>query len=257
MTLINQKSFRLFIIIVLFSNYCFSQSNESKKSNKGKKDSNPPQSLHLQAYQNALQIGDFRTAIVALNYFLLEEPTNENYKDTLALLYVQTNQYSQSYILVKQLQESGRKSNLLTEVLAISANELNQTIEATDAYQTLYANTRNIQYGYALLQLQQQLKRVNEALMTCNQLLSDTAINVASINLSNKNGEREASVPLKAVLLNINGLLAYENKDYNASINSFKEAIALAPSYDIAVQNLKTITAVKESMEKVLDKKAN
>ena len=48
--------------------------------------------------------------------------------------------------------------------------------------------------------------------------------------------------------LNINGLLAYENKAYIESIESFKKALELAPDYEVAAQNLKTITSIKESM---------
>lgn len=236
---------------MILSHVTFSQSSESRKSNKKQNETMLTPSIHLRAYQNCKQIGDFKTAIVALNYHLIQEPTFLQYKDTLAMLYVQTNQFSQSYALVKLLQESGRKSNLLTEILAVSANALNQTVEATDAYQALYANTKNIHHGYALLQLQQQLKRVNEAQVTCANLLSDTTINNANISQVNEKTKQEVKVPLKAVLLNINGLLAYENKAYIESIESFKKALELAPDYEVAAQNLKTITSIKESMEKI------
>lgn len=246
---INFKSTQstLLILVLMVSNIGFSQSPKSKK------DKAPivQVSEHLQVYRNALQMGDYGSAIVALNYHLVSNPSQVQFKDTLALLYLQTNQSIQAYSLVKQLHNEGRKSDMLTEILAVSANALNQKIEATDAYQLLYASTKNIQHGYALLQLQQQLKRVNEAQLTCNSLMADTAINQATISVPNEKTKQELKVPFRSVLLNIKGLLAYENKAYSESIESFKKALELAPDYDVAAQNLKTITAIKESMEKI------
>ncbi|MDP2175819.1 MAG: hypothetical protein Q8K70_07920 [Bacteroidota bacterium] len=229
----------------------FAQNKKTSKKSPQASELAPLQNLHLSVYRNALQLSDYGSAIVALNYYLVANPNQLPYKDTLALLYLQTNQSVQAYTIVKQLQQEGRKSDMLTEILALSANALNQKTEATDAYQALYANTKNIQHGYALLQLQQQLKRVNEALFTCNMLLADTAINQATIAIADEKTKQEKAIALKAILYNIKGLLAYENKEYDVSIASFKESLSIAPDYSVASQNLKTISAIKESMEKI------
>jgi tetratricopeptide (TPR) repeat protein len=242
---------RLIVLCILICyNISFAQDVKSQKTKKNIPNQSLNTNLHLKVYRQSIQTGDLNTAIVSLNYYLIET-NNKEYKDTLALMYAQNRQYDISYKLVKEIQESGGSSDLIIEILAVSANALNQTVEAADAYQKLYSNSKNIQHGYALLQLQQQLKRVNEAQITCNSLMADTTINQVSISVLNEKNKKEINVPFRAVLYNINGLLEYENKAYMESVESFKKALELAPEYEIAAQNLKTITAIKESIEKI------
>ncbi len=243
---------RLIVLCILLCyNLGFAQDVKVKKVKKTNPNKSLNENLHVKVYRQSIQKGDLNTAIVSLNYYLIENKSNIEYKDTLALMYAQNRQYDISYKLVKEIQESGRSSDLITEIFAVSANALNQTVEAADAYQKLYSNSKNIQHGYALLQLQQQLKRVKEAQVTCNSLMADTTINQVSLSVLNEKNKKEINVPFRAVLYNINGLLEYENKAYMESIESFKKALELAPEYEIAAQNLKTITAIKESMDKI------
>lgn len=56
-------------------------------------------SSHLKVYNLALNIGDVNTAITALNYYVAEQGSNNNYTDTLAILYMQQGSFAQSYYL--------------------------------------------------------------------------------------------------------------------------------------------------------------
>lgn len=244
---IHKYSFYLILLIFVFLTASDLFGQKSSKNN-----SKLIQEQHLFVYKSALEINDIHSAIVALNYLIANSTEDNDYKDTLAYLYIQTNQFLQSYNLVKKIQKGGKNSDFLTLILAISAHGLNQTVEATDAYYKLYASTKDLYHGYALLQLQQQLKRVKEAQMTCSQLLLDTAINKATIPVQIESKNQSINVPFKAVLLNINGLLAYDNNEYSASIESFKKALEIFPDYEVAAQNLKIISVIKESMEKII-----
>lgn len=197
-------------------------------------------------YNNALKYGDIQTAITATHQIIATEGENSSFKDSLALLYYNSNNALSCHLLCKELLASKSADLTLLELNASSLKGLGATKDAIEAYEKLFAVSQNRYHGYELAQLQFGISRLAEALVTINQSMEKTKELEAKINFNiDKNKQQE--VPLNAALLNLKGLVTYELKDEKTAALLFDEALKIMPEFEAAKQNKKAIEALGET----------
>ncbi len=205
-----------------------------------------PNEQHLKVYANALKYGDVQSAIYATQNIIANEGENSSFKDSLALLYYNSNNALSCHLLCKELLANKPADVTLLELNATSLKSLGATKDAIEAYEKLFAASQNRYHGYELAQLQFGISRLAEALVTINQSMDKTKELEAKINFNiDKNKQQE--VPLNAALLNLKGLVTYELKDEKTAALLFDEALKIMPEFEAAKQNKKAIEALGDT----------
>lgn len=100
-------------------------------------------SFDLKIYQQALQIGDYKSAILAANYLSLHHPEKyNNWQDTIALLLYRDQNYKSAFALADTLLTHRGISDLRLEIKAAAAKALNDDVDALINYTLLFNKTK-------------------------------------------------------------------------------------------------------------------
>ncbi len=204
---------------------------------------------HLKAFYQALVSGDLNSGIVALNYYISEQGSNTPYADTLAMLYMQTGAYAQSYYWADQRLKGKPEDNNLLEIKGYSLDKLQQPKEAIAVFETLYGRTKNPFHAYKLMELQYGIKRLAECVATANsaEKLQFKPDYVMTYNV----GEQTGRTYLQAGVYNIHALALYDLDQKAEAKSYFAKAVALDSNFVLARQNLDAVIAAEKNPGKV------
>ena len=205
---------------------------------------------HKKVVANSLQYNDLQTAINSMHHIIALEGATSTYKDSLAMAYYTMGNYVSSHLLAKELLQTKPKDTGLLEINAISLQNLNATKEAITAYDQLFALTQNMAHGYQLAMLQYGIKRLAEAEATVNQALNCKAIENAYIQFA-KDKTQAQNVPLKAAAHNLQGLIAFELKNYEQAKAAFDKALEITPKFTTATQNANAVLVQLQNERKL------
>jgi tetratricopeptide (TPR) repeat protein len=192
--------------------------------------------LNKKIIEQALTYNDAQTAITSMHKIIVLEGATSTYKDSLAITYFNVGSYISSHLLVKELLQTKPDNLQLLEINAASLQNLNAAKEAIEAYEKLFAKTKNMGHGYQLAMLQFGIKRLAEAQITINQTIACEPIEKAYLPFPIDKNQNQ-NVPLKAAAYNLQGLIAYELKDNKTASEAFAEALKIMPEYVVATQN--------------------
>lgn len=198
---------------------------------------------HLKVYNQALNIGDLNTAVIALNYYVAEQGSNNNYADTLAILYMQQGSFAQSYFWAdKRLAAKPGDASLL-EIKGVSLDKLQQPKEAIAVFETLFSKTKSPYHAYKLMELQYGIKRLAECVAT--GLAAEKLQYKPEYTMTYNVGEQTGRTYLQASMFNIQALALYE-LDKKAEAKAYlQRAVALDSNFVLAKQNLSAILATE------------
>lgn len=203
-------------------------------------------------YKNALSLGDLETATYALHNIIAANPNGSIYKDTLALVYLERSYYVQAQLLTKTLNQE-RENDTRTEILAICAKKLGQTTDAIDLYKKLFSISKNKNYLFEQVQLEYQIKRLEEAKLSAEKLLDlikpDDKISLNVTKLDNKTIQQ---ITLKAGVHYLLGNIFLDLKDTTNAKLQLEKAVNLNQDYELAIELLQKLIGKDE-----LDKKKN
>ncbi|MDH5381253.1 MAG: hypothetical protein OEW75_10400 [Cyclobacteriaceae bacterium] len=191
-------------------------------------------------YQIALGLNDMDAAKGALLEILVEIPKNDSILFDLASIYFQTQNYVSAATCAQEVLKSMPNHLGALEISAISYENIGVNDRAVSSYEKLYLNTDDYATLYKTTLLQYDLKRYNEALVNVDILLSRKESDEAKLPLITTGNEQKEYI-IRVVLLNLKGMIKLELGDKVAAEKSFKEAIALAPDFAGAVENLQAL----------------
>jgi tetratricopeptide (TPR) repeat protein len=226
------------LIILLSITSVFAQKKVSKQQE-------PKVDLNLVIYKNALKYNDFQTAVYAAQTIVATEGENSTFKDSLAILYYNTNNAVSCHLMCKELLVKKPADQTLLELNAVCLTKIGSALDAIGAYEALFAVSKNRYHGYKLAQLQFEIKRLAEAMVTINNCLTKTEELKATIAF-NKSKEETQDVPLNAAIQNLKGLVSYELKDSPSAIKCFDEALKIFPEFETAKANKTSIEALEK-----------
>ncbi|OYU83508.1 MAG: hypothetical protein CFE24_10910 [Flavobacterium sp. BFFFF2] len=205
----------------------------------------------LTILKQAQTYADGGTMITALHQIIAEEGVNSTYKDSLAVTYYKMNNYISCHLVAKELLEKKPNNVVLLELEAMSLKQLNAKKEAIDAFEKLFALSKNKFHGYQLAVLQQSIKRLAEAQATINQVLACEDIKGFDLEFP-KDQNQSQKIALNAAIQNLKGLIAYELKDITTAKTAFQEALNISPDFALAKQN---VAALELEISKPVQKK--
>lgn len=200
---------------------------------------NDPQdhAVDIRLFAQGKEFGDAAIMYDALHHMLVREPNNIAVKDSLASLYFTGRMYGQALNLSDDLLEAKPKDPRYLEMKAVSQNSLGLLEDALVAYQDLLEIDPNPYYAYQIATIQYGLNQFDKAEASVdNMLAGDLGSQKVNINIAQG---RAQSVPMKAALLNIKGVLRKDvHKDIDQAKEYFQLAMAEAPDFLLASNNL-------------------
>jgi len=204
---------------------------------------------HLKAFYLAVTSGDLSSGIVALNYYIAEQGSNNPYADTLAMLYMQQGAFAQSYYWANERLKVRPDDNGLLEIKGYSLDKLQQPKEAIAIFETLYGRTKSPFHAYKLMELQYSIKRLAECVATANsaEKLQFKPEFVMSYNM----GDQTGRTYLQAGVYNVHGLALYDLDQKAEAKTYFAKAVALDSNFVLARQNLSAVIAGEKGSEKI------
>jgi tetratricopeptide (TPR) repeat protein len=200
-------------------------------------------SPHLKVFDIAVASGDINTAITTLNYYLADQGADNNYADTLAMLYMQQGSFNQCYYWANKRLDKKPDDNTLLELKGIALDKLQQPKQAIDIFEKLFAKTQSPYHAYKLMELQYGMKRLSECLQTAIQ--AEKLAYKPEYLMTYTAGQQTGRTYLQAGVYNIHALALYElDKKAEAAI-LFEKALSLDSTFLLARQNLETIRSLE------------
>lgn len=194
----------------------------------------------LRVYQNALKYSDVAVAKNALYNMMAIAPSNVSLLDSLAYLYFDYQQYASSLLVSRDILARNPNNLPALEISAISYENLGVYQQALAAYESLYLKLDNPYTLYKIATLQFDLDRHTESRTSIDILLKNTDIDSLNVTINEQNNQQK-QIPMRAVLLAIQGLNNMELNDKEAAKLNFQEALKLAPDYTLAKENLEKL----------------
>lgn len=198
---------------------------------------------HLKVFSLAAETGDINTAILALNYYISEQGSNNPYADTLAMMYMQSGAYVQCYYWADKRLKTKPDDVGLMEMKGICLDKLQQPKEAIEMFEKLYAKTQSPYHAYKLMELQYNIKRLAECLGTA--MSAERLQFKPEYTMSYNVGEQVGRTYLQAGIFNIHGLALYDLDRKPEAKSYFEKAVALDSNFVLAKQNLQAMKALE------------
>lgn len=227
----------LMLLLVICASPLFSQNLDSL----AKLDPKTSMALDLSdqaAYQLAIRYNDFDVAKVKLYDLLLRNPTNIRYAELLASLYFELNQSTSAALVALDIIEGGNGNNTTAlEIAAYSLEQVGALDRALPHFESLYLLTGDNFSLYKSGFIQYSLKRFPEALNSVNMLVKNAKAE-ETIGFP-KSATETQQVNMKAAALNLKGMIYLDQGSKAEAKIAFEEAIALEPTFELALENLK------------------
>ena len=201
---------------------------------------NPLTQHYARKYSAALQWNDNEVAKDALYDLIIENPGNDSLIFDLAVYYFQ-NQKSASAVLVSNVLLARNPKNAgALEIAAAGYDALGIADKSLQNYESLYLLNDNVATLYKMAFLQYQMKRYKESETSADIVLSRKEIETMKSSYTGPDGKPK-EYPIKVAVLNLKGMLALDQGDKVNAKKYFQQALALAPDFMVAKENLAKI----------------
>ncbi len=231
----------LLVAIALFSSILVQAQNEPAKPAQNQPTAAQVLSIHYaRTYQAAMRYNDFSVAKSALLNLLVENPQNDSILYSLSVLYYQMQQYASAALSAQDVLTINPDNIGALEVAAVSYESIGAREKALETYETLYLKTDDFQVLYKMAFLQYDMKKYSESRTNADILLGKKeALELKSVYKMADGTDKE--FPIKAALLNLKGLISKEEGDKAAAKGFFEQALAIAPDFQMAKDNLDSL----------------
>lgn len=235
------KRFILTSVFFLLSFFLFAQN--SVEVNSSQTDNVPFSAM----YKTAVAYKDTNSMIVCLLGMVNANQNDTVSLRTLAVLYSARKNYYAAALAAKKYTAIVDNNTSMVELFAISAHNSLLYDEALLGYTELYLRTKDIYYKYMSAFMEYELLRQADCLKTLEFCFSKPETELTEIRIRRTNGEFQL-VSLKAVCLNLKGLVFIDTKEYSKAKEAFEQAITINPEFDsarISLEEVKKLMAKK------------
>ncbi len=192
---------------------------------------------HARVYRMALDYADYTAAIMALYYWIADEPQNLALKDSLATLYFMTGSNSQAVLIGQEILKADPTNRKNLEMVAIAYSRMGMLKQSLDHYTPLYAQTRNPRHLYQITVLEYKLQRLGECELHARELADHSQAATETVTIAVGENQNE-NVKLRAVALNILGVVAQERGRKEEARVLFQQASEADPQFSLPRNNL-------------------
>jgi tetratricopeptide (TPR) repeat protein len=202
---------------------------------------NPITEHFYKKYVTAIQWNDYDVAKDALYDLIIENPQNDSLIFSLAYFYYENQKYASAVLVSQQLLARNPKNTVALEMTAVGYEVMGVPDRSLQNYESLYLLTNNISTLYKMAFLQFDLKRYAECLASIDALLANKDIDTLKV-VFNDVENKPKEYAMKVAVLNLKGLAVQEHLgDKAAAKKLFEEALAIAPDFVLAKQNLSKV----------------
>ena len=193
--------------------------------------------LNQRLYAFAMRYNDAAVAKQALYQQLAAQPQNDSILYNLALLYFDARQYASNVMVCLDLLKINPQNAGALEMSAISYENLGLPEKSLRAYEQLYLFNSNIEVLYKMAFMQYNLQKHNQSSTNIDILLSKPEIDELMLLFQIEDGTQK-EFPMRVAILNLQGLVTQEMGDVDGARKYFVEALAIAPDFLFASENL-------------------
>ena len=234
----NLSKFLSTVFICFVATFAFGQTATTPNALQQTQQFNIEQSTR--AYLLAQRFGDYENAIAALYDVLAVYPSNDSLLYSLSYLYFQNGKFPQAVLVAKDLLAANPNHAGGLEITGAGYEQLGVKDKSLDAYETLYLKTSDYQTLYKIAFLQYDLQRYAECGTNINILMQNPQSDSLSVFFAGENNE-QVEYPIKVALHNLTGLVYKAKGDVPEAKKAFEAALALAPNFTLARQNLESL----------------
>ncbi len=201
---------------------------------------------YFSIYQLANQFNDPAVARMALYEMLMYTSNQPAILDSLAIAYYSMNQFPSAALVAQENLKLNPNNQTALEIAAVSFQNLGVYVKALDNYETLFLKNNSTNTLYQMAFLQFQLKRLKEAKTSTELLLQRKDVDEIQMQF-NKADKTPQQVPMRAAVLNLQGLIAKANGNKEKAQELYLEALNAAPGFELVQMNLRDLK--KEASE--------
>jgi tetratricopeptide (TPR) repeat protein len=195
------------------------------------------QTESLQVYHRAISYNDMSTAASALVGFL-NAGGSKVYQDSLAIVYYNMSNLNGAYKLANELYTADNKNATALTLLADISGRGGETKISLEWYEKLVVLSPSAYNYYQLASKQFLLERKLECHQSLQKVIADSVEALKQpVSMEVSNGYFE-QVPTLAAAYNMMGVLSFNDKKKDEAEAFYNKAIAVAPNFAIAKQNL-------------------
>lgn len=188
-------------------------------------------------YQMALRYNDPVIAKAKLYELIERNPNNLAYRELLGNIYFEMDQYSSAALVALDLLQINDKSIPALEIAAYSLEQLGALDRALPHFESLHLLSGDLFSLYKTAYLQFSLKKFDEALNSASMLAKDKKAAEQMLAFPKKDNTNQ-EVSMRVAALNLKGLIHKEKGDVEEAKVAFNEALADAPDFELAQENL-------------------
>ncbi len=176
----------------------------------------------------------------ALYDLIIENPGNDSIIFDLAVYYFQNQKSASAVLVANELLKRNPKNAGALEVAAGGYEALGVLDKSIQSYESLYLLTDNITALYKMAFLQYQMKRFKESAASAEILLARKDLDSVKASYNDSKGKAK-EFQVKVAVVNLKGMLALDQGDKINAKKYFQEALAIAPDFALAKENLAKI----------------
>lgn len=198
-----------------------------------------PFELRKQAYiySMATKYSDPQVARTALYNLLAINPNSSSIMDSLALLYLDYQQYASAALVAQDAMKINPDDMFATEVAAVAFENLGIKNRAVEYYEKLYLNNNDLGTLYKVSFLQLDLKRHGEALVNADAIIqSPEAEEIKLLFPVSKNENQEISMKVAAIRLK--GMIEEDKGNVAEAKAFYQQALDAAPEFVILKEQI-------------------
>ncbi|MFT5724428.1 MAG: tetratricopeptide (TPR) repeat protein [Bacteroidia bacterium] len=202
-------------------------------------------------YERALDLGDYGTALVALNYMLLEDSTNMEYTDSLARIYMRSGSFDAGLNLGQKVMDGDAKNYKLLELIA-TAQEYKgdppNLIKAYRNYKILHEEFKGTRYLLKLAQVGMMQGTYQASMKKLEEVIASESVTLIESPTSD-GGVQMIDVKAGANMLKAN--YYFNEGQEKLGAQCLEQALKITPDYEAArlmVQRLQQFQQQKAAM---------
>lgn len=197
----------------------------------------PMMAHFIRKYSTALAWNDYDVAKDALYDLIVENPGNDSLIYDLAVFYYERQKYASSVLVGQELLSRNPKNLPALEIVASGYENLGIADRALQTYESMYLLTNTTGSLYKMAFLQFDLKRFKEAATSADILLTKPELETTKV-VFNDAQNKPKEYTMKVAVLNLRGMIELENGNKPNAKKWFDQALAAAPDFVPAKQNL-------------------
>lgn len=210
------------------------------------------QSTQIQFYQNAyfnsLADGNAGSAITFLYGRIALEKENLKLKDTLCLLYFESNQPFQVITVGESILKNNPENQIIARVVTLAYQRTQQLTKALTGYEKLYTSLKKIDDLYQIATIQFDLKRYGEAEATLNAIIRDPNSKSAKTALMIGENQKQ-EVNFLAASINMLGVIYLELNKIQEGKLLFEKSLEAQNDFILPKQSLELISKYLKQLE--------